>query len=177
MTAVLPAFAAAAVGGVLVGNSRGGVVHVAVPGKAGVTSAGRLRRGRRPLCGLRARAWRCWPVDGRPLCVRCVRHVDGCDDPSFLLTREQRAELLVESVRTARDEATWLACRRQALDLTQMRVDGRRVGEWVADARSRLKAEPQPVIRAERYRMRRTPAPHVRGRRPDPLDLLYGSTS
>ncbi len=172
---VLPAMAAAAAGAVLVGNRRGQVVHLAVLPAAALTSSGRLRRGHGPVCAQRGRVWRCWPIDGRPLCGRCLRTAGPADDPSFMLTPAQRAELVVASLRTARDERTWLACRRLAVDLTQLRVDGTSVGEHVRAARNRLNAEPQPRLFTQRSRLRRSAAPPVRVRRPDPSDLSSGS--
>lgn len=174
MTGVLPVVAAAAAGRVLVGCRRGGVVHVAAPGGAGLTPTGRLRRDQRPLCGQRARALRVWPVDGRPLCSRCAAR--STDFAFVTLPRAERAALLAQTLHTARTPATWLACRRYCLDLTQHQIDGRRFGELVAETRDRLDADPQRPARMERAIPRRLPAPHVRGRRPDPIDLLVGGT-
>jgi len=97
--AVLPTLAAAAVDGVLVARPRTAVVHLAKPGGAGLTATGRLRRGRRPLCGVRGRTWRASADPTRRLCARCAAHLHRAGlDPREVaperLTVEQLAALL-----------------------------------------------------------------------------------
>ena len=112
MTAVLPLRALVALTGparplvVLVGRRRGSVLHLAVPGRRGLTPAGHLRRADRPLCGRPAPSWPTVPVDGRPLCQRCeaaaLRLADvHARDVARAMTRGQ----LAVSITTARDEA------------------------------------------------------------------------
>jgi hypothetical protein len=139
---VLPALAAAHAGGILVGNGRGRVVHIATPGGAGLTPLGRLRRGSRPLCGQHARAWRCWPVDGRPLCARCARRRPGIL-PAPRLPREQLARLLADTLATARDEATLAAARLAVCSSCPGQlVDGQPLHRHVALAQRRLNPAP-----------------------------------
>lgn len=82
MTALLPAVAVALmtladVGErpALVSSRRSRSLHLYRPdprllGDA-LTERGVLRRGRRPLCGQRARRWYAAGIDGRPLCRKC----------------------------------------------------------------------------------------------------------
>lgn len=113
MTAQLAAAAAAAADGVLVARPRTDVVHVACPGGAGLTATGRLRRGHRPLCGTRGRAWPTLTALGatggaRRLCVRCTAALrrKGVDltgrDIAARLTPDQITDL-VDHARTDHD--------------------------------------------------------------------------
>lgn len=141
----LPALAAAATGGLLVGNRRGRVVHIARPGTKGLTATGRLRRGAAPLCGQRARTWRQWPVDGRPLCRRCARYCQAARTVD--LPRDVRARLLADTLATVRDSVSLAAARLAvcAGPAGQV-VDGRPLHRHVAAAQQRL--TPAPVSTA-----------------------------
>lgn len=146
MTVVLPALAALTADGVLVANVRSRVLHVAVPGRRGLTPTGRLRRGTAPVCGQHARRWAAAPVDGRRLCRRCATRtpVAGLWQP------EQRAALtlaLAETLDTARDldtiSAVVLAMCAPGARLTGLHVvdpDGFRVRltQLVSRARDRI---------------------------------------
>jgi len=67
----LPALAAAAAGptGLLVARRRSRVLHVALPTRSTAT---RLPRADRPLCGRSSRSWSLVAPDGRPLCRTCA---------------------------------------------------------------------------------------------------------
>lgn len=159
MSVVLPALAAADLGGVLVGNRRGRVVHVAVPGPKGLTATGRLRRGTAPACGQRARSWRAWPIDGRPLCARCARSCRAVIPPG--IPRATLGRLLADTLATARDVATLSAARVAVCSTSSgLLVDGEPLHRHVAMAQRRLlpAAPSRAAYPATRRSSRRTAA-------------------
>lgn len=136
MSVVLPALAAADLDGVLVGNRRGRVVHVALAPR-GLTPTGRLRRDAAPVCGQRARSWRQWPIDGRPLCSRCARQCRTLI-PSGL-SRTTLGRLLADTLATCRDVQTLSAARLAVCSTsTGLLVDGEPLHRHVARAADRL---------------------------------------
>lgn len=134
---LLPVLAAAAVpGAVLVARPRAAAVHVASPGRRGLTPDGRLRRGVRPVCGQRGRAWPTVQVDGRRLCGRCAAHLRRTVDLAAA-ARQVPLELLEQTLRCVLDDEQLVAARWLVLNSDHLGAVYR-LSRQVAEARGRL---------------------------------------
>lgn len=117
---LLPAAARARLGasGRLVTRPHGRVLHVATATDRQVTPTGRLRKGRRPLCGQSAYPWHLTGIDGRVLCRRCTRAVTQLPTTAGLrlpLTEaDLRATISTAATGPALDAATALLCQAPA---------------------------------------------------------------